>query len=797
MIDSESIGERPTRSAFGHLLKRLRISADLTQEGLAAHAGVSARLVSDLERGLIRRPRRDTVELLADGLQLTGGDRDAFAARARGRPSPHETIPPPVSLPLPPTPFVGREDEIATVATLLIEPSLRLLTLTGPGGVGKTRLAIEVAARAGGAFPDGVCFVDLTPLRDASLVLPAIAQSLGMRTSGNQALAERLAGSIGNKCLLLVLDNVEQVAASAPAIADVLAVCPRLTVLATSREPLRIRAERECFVAPLPLPDVDCLPPMEEIAENPAVGLFVERAKTTHRGFDLTAENARAVAEIVARVDGLPLAIELAAARVKILPPAALLARLEQRLPLLTGGARDLPIRQQAMRSTIDWSYDLLSPTEQQVFRQLAIFAGGFRFDAAEAVAGGTSNVGAAVFNALGVLVEKNLVQPLTVDEDEPRFGMLETIREYGFERLILANEETATGQRHAAWCLNLAERGEPELMGPDQAAWFSRLEIEHDNLRASLRWAIALHDGELAARLGGALRRFWNLRGHSDEGRRWLEHALALNDTLPPAVRAKALLAVGVIAYRQGDYERATTLTQALELYRSLDDTAGVAAALCNLGLVAQAQGEYERATALAEESLALYRAIGDQNRVGNQLENLGLLAYDQGDYEHAGTMLDEALALARALGNQHSAAFSLNNLALVAHAQGDYSRAATLQEEALDLWRMLGNKDGLARCFENLARIAAGRNQQQRVVRLFGAAEALRIQIGAPGRRIDRDFNARLILDARAQLGDETFGETWQSGRTMSLDEAIAYAQEDSHFVSADDSRITHIDD
>jgi predicted ATPase/DNA-binding XRE family transcriptional regulator len=538
MSANENSGQRATLLAFGRLLKRLRLAADLTQEELAERAMVSSRSISDLERGSSHRPRRDTVQLLADGLRLQGDDRETFVALARGR-SPAASLesvvaaPARYTLPHPPTPIVGRLKETAAATALILDPDVRLLTLTGPGGVGKTRLALEVAFRVLDAVPDGAVFVDLAPVRDAELVLSAIAQALGVQVSPGLSLREAVYAELQGKRLLSILDNFEHVPAAAVAVADLLAACPTVTVLVTSRTPLRIRAEREYAVGPLVLPDPDRPGALDELAQVPAVALFVSRAEAADRRFALNPGNARDVAEIVLRLDGLPLAIELAANRMKILSPAALLARMEQRLPLLTRGAHDLPIRQQAMRATLDWSHDLLSREERRLFRRLAVFAGGCTVDAAEWVADATCQgadgaetakagrraTGPLVIDLLADLVDKSLL--LTQDDlgDDHRFGMLETIREYGLERLEEAGEELDVRRSHALWCLDLAERAEPELIGADQQRWHDRLGIEHDNLRAALGWAIAERDADVALRFGGALYRFWANQGHSEEG--------------------------------------------------------------------------------------------------------------------------------------------------------------------------------------------------------------------------------------------------------------------------------------
>ncbi len=778
MIPTDNPKPPATEPEFGLLLRRMRAAADLTQEALADRARVSARLISDLERGLIAHPRRATADQLADGLGLAGPDRDTFITVARGLPP--TGAGPPANAPRPPARIIGREADIAAIAELLGQPDLHLFTHTGPGGVGKTRLALEVIRLVRSTFADGITFVDLAPLRDDSLVLATIARSLGLELCTERPVSDQLTDWIADKRLLIVLDNTEHLPGAAPALAGLLAACPRLTILATSREPLRLRAEHAYAVAPLPLPDLRCVPALDELRRIPSVDLFVRRAEMANHDFTMTAENAKAIAGIVVRLDGLPLAIELAAARTRVLSPPALLARLEHRLPLLTGGAGDLPARQQAMRLTIDWSYDLLTPVEQRTFQHLSVFAGGFTLDAAEAVLGAALEPAGDPLHTLTALVEKCLISARSTGDGEPRFYMLETIREYGLDRLMAAGGEEEARQRHAAWCVDLAEQSEDELLGAQQAVWFARLDIEHANLRAALGWAIEQCDAVLAARLGGSLRRFWNLRGHSEEGRRWLEQTLAIGDNLPPALRAKALLATGVIASRQGDYARTAALEEARALYRSLDDHVGIASALGNLGLVAQAQGDVNRGRSLSEDALAIFRAFGMSSRVANQLENLGLAAYDAGELARAQELLDEALSIAYASGNRQSAAFSLNHLARVAHALGDDDRAVALQEEGFELWRQLGSRDGLAHSFENFALIAFARCQPARAVRLYGAAESLRATIGAPGRLIDRETHARMLLDAHRRLGEPSFRAARDEGRTLPLDVAIAYALE-----------------
>ena len=792
MRTSEDTGRQTALLAFGHHLKRLRVSADLTQEELAERAGVSARLISDLERGTIHRPRRDTVQLLADGLRLRGSERDTFVALARGQPV--TPVDAPVSssysLPRPPTPIVGRRQELATALALLLDPEVDLLTLIGTGGVGKTRLALEIGSRAIEAIPHGAAFVDLAPVRTPELVLAAIARALKVQADPEVPLRQSVVDFMQGKRLLLILDNFEHVLVAAPVVADLLAACRELTILATSRKPLHIRAEHQFPVGPLTLPDLDKVLRPAELVEVPAVELFVRRAQAANRDFSLSTENARTIAEITVRLDGLPLAIELAATRANVLSPAALLAHLERRLPLLTRGFQDLPERQQALRATLDWSHDLLTTAEQTLFRRLAVFTGGCTLDGAAAVSGASSQPdspqpdfrspnGPLLPDLLAGLVDTSLLRPLPGDGGELRYGMLETVREYGLEHLAAADEEATVRRWHLVWCLDLAKRAEPELTGGDQQHWFACLQTEHDNLRAALAWAVSENDAEAALGLGGALYRFWATQGYYEEGRRWLETALDLAPGARSAPRGHALLGAGVMAFFQGDYDRAEILwRESLSLFRELGDTTGIAYSHGNLGLVADAQGDYERAIASYEEALALFRQLDDRTFIAFMLNNLGLIAYFQGRHERATALYEESLALVRALGDQNSIAMTLGNLGLVAFVQGDYEQALALQHEALTLWRQVTNKPWLARGIEHFALIAAATKASERAARLFGAAAALREQFNASLPPNDREFNARYIAEATAVLGPERFAAAWAEGQAMSSEEAIAYA-------------------
>jgi predicted ATPase/DNA-binding CsgD family transcriptional regulator len=703
----------------------------------------------------------------------------------------------------PPTPFIGREHQVAQACSLLSRASIHLLTLTGPGGIGKTRLALAVAEAARTDFPAGVYSVSLAGLTDARLVMPAVAQALAVGhdegTTGQSRLLQRLQDFIGKRRLLLVLDNFEQVIGAATDVGTLLTACPGLKVLVTSREVLRLSAEHCYDVPPLAVPDLKHLPPLEFLAQIEAVRLLVTRAQAARPNFALTAENAVAVATICHRLDGLPLAIELAAARIRLLPPAAMLARLEQRLPLLTDGTIDAPARHQTLRAAIAWSYDLLAPEEQQLFRRLAVFAGGFTVEAVLAVCGSPQDSEWSeelMLQTLASLLDKSLLSgyppggALAKDEsrqevaggDHSRLHMLETIREFALERLAAGNEAEAMRRAHALYYVALAEEAEPGLIGHNQQAWLIRLEQEHDNVRAALGWAVDTGDLEIGARLASPLWRFWRTHGHMSEGRRWLQAVLAGSDSLPPALRARTLAAAGTLALRQGDYALAQdVLEQSLILWRALGDTQGEMHALNSLGLVAIFQNDFVRAQRHFEQSLAGRSALGDRQGMAQALCNLGLMLWYGQEFKRAEQVYQECLVLARDLPDKHPLAAVLRNQGQAAHHNGDTRGAHRLLSESFLLMREIDDRPRISICMGDLAGVWAALGQPERAARLFGAAEALRDKMGVIMYEAQRLAYERDVERGAAQLDAAAWEAAWIEGRTMPLDDAYTLALEE----------------
>jgi predicted ATPase len=635
------------------------------------------------------------------------------------------------NLPAQPTSLIGREQELRTLGDLLLRADVRLVTLTGPGGVGKTRLALQTAAELLEDFADGIFFVNLAPVGEPTLVAATIAQTLGVKETGGQPLIECLTASLQERHVLLLLDNFEQVAEAAPLLATLLAAAPRLKLLVTSRAVLHLYGEYEFVVPPLAVPAPRQLPPLEDLAHYPAVRLFLARAQAVKPKCTLTEENAPIIAAICHRLDGLPLAIELAAARIKLFSPQALLTRLEHRLTMLTGGARDLPARQQTLRAAIAWSHDLLAAPEQTLFRRLAVFGGQYTLEAAAAVCNADTDLPFDMLEGLAALVDQSLLRQVEQLDGEPRFTMLETIREYAMERLIASGAVDTIRRRHAEYYLALAERLEPEWRGPRKLAWRRQLDAEYGNLRAALDWLTG-HDAVLLARLAGALFRFWQFHGSITEGRSWLDRALEHGIGLPALVRAKALAGGGWLAVIQGGYKRAQELfAESLALYRELGDTPGIADTLIASMWVAEGRG-IAGPMALAEESLALCRTHNYTQGIADTLYEMACLSENHGDLVAARARLEESLELKRSLGDSGGVAAALCELGFLAKRQGDLARATALLEESLALSQAIEDLDGASDAIKGLGDVARLQGNAQRAATLLEAGLAWRRERG-----------------------------------------------------------------
>jgi predicted ATPase/class 3 adenylate cyclase len=685
----------------------------------------------------------------------------------------------PNNLPAQPNALIGREQAIAVVRELLWRTDMRLITLTGSGGIGKTRLALQVASELLDAFAHGVWFVDLAPISDPALLLPAIAQALGIKEAGGRSLLESLKHYLRNRQLLLLLDNFEHLLDAALQVADLLMDAAGLKILVTSRAVLHLSSERVLVVPPLVVPEPGHLPPLEQLMQYEAVRLFVDRAQAVRADFALDAEHASAVTQICQGLEGLPLAIELAAARVALFPPQSLLARLQSPLTFLTGGAHDLPARQQTLRKTIDWSYLLLNPAEQLLFRRLAIFVGSYTLDAIEEICNGDRALPIAMIDGVAALVDHSLVRQAEGPDGEPHFMMLEMIRTYGRERLAEQGEIELQRWRHVTYYLALAQRAEVHLRGPQQAVWLDHLESAHDNLRASLAWFLE-EQAELGVQLAGLLWWFWYYQSHFSEGLHWLTQLLEHTETLAcTAPRAKACVGAGMLALYRGDLVQAQARCEAgLAMARTIGDSQNAALALSILGTVARSLREYATARQRYDESLALAQAIDDPWLTALALGNLGIMAFHQDNYPRAAAYCTEGLALFRHVGDMWFAAITLNILGRVAHWAGDDQRAAALHQESLTMFRKLGNRWGIVVCLGGLAGVAKAQGQPERAARLLGAEEALREASGEPLFSTISADHERIVATVRAALSGNVFEREWARGRDMLLEHAIVYA-------------------
>lgn len=835
---------------FGQWLREQRKRRDLTQEMLAERIGCSIGAIQKIEVGA-RRPSRQVAELLAEALNIPESDVAEFVRFARSREeaaeaaydsAPTATLQagsgvapdsasgngqngqateaplPSDNLPAQLTQLVGRDSEVTEISSRLLREEVRLLTLTGAPGTGKTRLAIEVASNVKTHF-EAVCFVTLSAVSEPDQVLPTMSRALGLKDAGERTALPQLAQYVGARRVLILLDNFEHLLRAAPRLTELLVMCPRLKVLVTSREALNVRGEQQSQVPPLALPGPGQLPSLEQLSSYPGIALFEERARAVRPDFELTEENAGAVALICERLDGLPLAIELAAARVRLFPPQQIAARLDSRLKLLTGGARDLPARQQTLRGAIEWSYNLLTGGEQTLLARMGVFVGGCSLSAVEAVCNAEGDLPMEALDGLASLLDKSLLRQYEGPHGDARFTMLETIREYAREQLETLGECELVQRMHAEYYLALAEAAEPQLIGAEQTLWLDSLETDHDNLRAVLRWAVERGEAEFAVRLGATLWQFWFRRGYYGEGREWMRKALSMPGVGRTANRAKALNVAGFLAYAQGDfaamtrcYEESMDLARELgykqgmayaleglgivahhrayyeqaarhfnesrEISKDVGNSWGISNALFRLGNVALNEGRYEEARELHEQSLEMRRSLGDTGRIASSLLHLGEVARCRQDYDEAYARYSESLKLYRQIGAKDGVASSYHNLGHVYYRRGDYDHAAEVFKKGLLLFRELGDKLSIVECVAGLAAVALGTGQPERAARLFGASEAALNAIGTtldPADQMEYEHNVRLT---RSKLPPQAFSENWARGRTMTLDQAIDHA-------------------
>jgi predicted ATPase/transcriptional regulator with XRE-family HTH domain len=820
--------------SFGRLIRNRRRALDMTQRELAEKVRYSIFTIRKVEADE-RRPSRQLAEALALYLDVAPAERPAFVVLARA--CSDDAIPPPLpaiddprarstrehpraaNLPSPLTRLIGREDETAKVCASLVTHAVRLLTLVGPPGIGKTRLGLQVAAEVLGFFDDRVHFIALAPLTDPALVAPTIAKTLGIKESAGTTPVQSIVDHLSGHRVLLVLDNFEHMLPAAPVVAEMLTACPGLSVLATSRAALRLRGETLYPVPPMALPDPVRDTTAAAVARHASAQLFVDRAQAVKPDFELSDANARQIAALCTGLEGLPLAIELVAARVKFLPPDTLLARLSHRLALLADGPRDLPERQQTLRGTIDWSYDLLDAGAQRLFARLAVFVGGCSLRTAEEVCDPDGDLPVPVLDGLTALADESLLRHEQRGDGEIYFYFFETIREYATERLAEHDDEHTIRGRYAEHYLTLAQNANRGLAGADQEAWLDRLDAEHNNIRAALEWYLQGNATEHGLHLVAALWKFWRIRAHAVEGRRWIERVLLLPGGLPHRARAQALYGAGWIALDLCDYAAAKEFfDRSVALYRRLDDSRGVAEALHGVGMVVQREGDDEQAEILFTESLMRYRELQDDEGIAWSIDHLGCAALNLGDYVGATRRFDESAEIFERLRHAWGTAISVHHQALAALARGDHTRALQRNHDGLARFRELDNawgiaasyiqlgyaalaarrpdqagehfrtglslhhaeedRGGIARSLMGLASTAVAHGDSQRAAHFFGAVEPLAGVLPAGTNPIADQFYQRDVLAVRSAANSESVSRVWAQGRAMPLGQVIALA-------------------
>jgi predicted ATPase/DNA-binding XRE family transcriptional regulator len=777
-------------ASLAELLRRLRLSVGLTQEELAEAAGISTRSVSDLERGITRTTRKDTARLIADALRLSGPDRETFEATARGRiPGGGAGLQHDAGrVPVPTAPLVGRADDVRTVCRLLGRPDVRLVTITGLGGVGKTRTALDIGPRLAADFPDGIFFANLAAVRDGRLVIASIAQATGIRDCGPESIERRVADRLRPLRALLLIDNFEQLVDAAGVLSTLLGRCPEIKCLVTSRCALRLRGEHEHVLLPLPSP-----PPGVERASDlirfPSVELFAQRVEAVLPGWAVNEENGEAVAEVCRRLDGLPLALELAAARAKILSPAALLDRLQGQLTLLSRGPRDSDDRHQTLQATLDWSYELLGAAPARLFGQLSVFAGGWTLEAMTQVCDSGREID--TLDAFASLVDNSLVwrvgQPEAV-----RFALPVTIREYAAGKLHEAGETDAVAGRHLAWCLDLAETAAAELTGASQRSWLQVLTAEHASLRAALEYAITAGQSAAGQRLAGALWRFWEINGHLAEGRRWLAQVLELPGPSPAVVRARAFKAAGNLARDQCDFGAAIELSRrALALFTEAGDAAGTAAVLNNMGTVELDRGDVPAAITYFEASLGRVTELNDQWGKALALGNLAQALRTTTDQARAERIARQSIEAFEALGDEQGTARSLTTLALILGRNGQPGEGLRLHARAVDLRMRVDDRAGVARSLENIAWCQAKLGDPAAATWLLGQAERLREAVAMPHSADDRLEYDETVECLQSALDATVRTALWSAGRDAPLTEALIRIQGRPERVAGDHER------